>query len=153
MSKGFILMRWFHIWSQSWGGIIFYPYFGRKTAQKSLKSRSWSILTVFRPRHESNIIQAQIWDHIWNPLINTKLVDPNMKEKLKIYFLTSHSIFKISPLVSESKSKFYGRKWHCFIIHIPWHGISSENLEKVEFGEKWNALLGTEGVRLNAGNV
>ena len=34
-----------------------------------------------------------------------------------------------------------GEKWHCFVFRIPWHGISSENLEKVEFGEKWNALL------------
>ena len=22
-------------------------------------------------------------------------------------------------------------KWHCFVIHIPWHGISFENLEKL----------------------
>ena len=34
-----------------------------------------------------------------------------------------------------------GVKYHCFVIHIPWDGISSENLEKVDFGEKWNALL------------
>ena len=32
-------------------------------------------------------------------------------------------------------------KWHCFVTHNPWHGITSENLEKAEFGEKWNALM------------
>ena len=34
-----------------------------------------------------------------------------------------------------------GEKWHCYVIHILWHGISSESLENVEFGAKRNALL------------
>ena len=34
-----------------------------------------------------------------------------------------------------------GEKWHCFVLHILWQGISSRNLEKVQFGAKWNALF------------
>ena len=34
-----------------------------------------------------------------------------------------------------------GEKWHCFAICISWHRIGSKNLEKVEHGAKWNALM------------
>ena len=58
-----------------------------------------------------------------------------MKAGLKIYFLISRSIFNFLSVVREQKKQMR-EKWHCFVIHIPWHGISSENPEKVEFGEK-----------------
>ena len=54
-----------------------------------------------------------------------------MKAGLEIYFLASPNIFKNLSLVREPKKAiFMGAKWHCFVIHITWHGISSENLEK-----------------------
>ena len=38
------------------------------------------------------------------------LYTPNRKENSKIYFLASHSIFKISSVMHEPKKQFYGRK-------------------------------------------
>ena len=46
--------------------------------------------------------------------------------------------------ISFSRTKkpvFMAEKWHYFPIHIPWHGISSKNLEMFEHGAKWNALM------------
>ena len=48
---------------------------------------------------------------------------------------------KFYVLCTNQKKLFCGRKWHCRVTYIPWYGISSENLEKVEFGAKWNALM------------
>ena len=59
-----------------------------------------------------------------------------MKENLKIYFLASDGIFKISSLVRELKKQFLWEKMAFFVIYIPWQGIGSENLERVEFGAK-----------------
>ena len=65
-----------------------------------------------------------------------------MKVGLKIYFLASRSSFKIVCLVRDAnrKSSFYDRKMTLFYYSL-WNGIGSENMEKVGFGEKWNALL------------
>ena len=54
-----------------------------------------------------------------------------MKAGLNV--LGCYSIFKILYLVHKPKKQFYGGKWHYFVIHIPRHGITSKNLEKVEF--------------------
>ena len=46
--------------------------------------------------------------------------------KLDWIFWLSWYFQKKKYLVCEPKNSFYGRKWHCFGIHIPWHGIISE---------------------------
>ena len=61
-------------------------------------------------------------------------------------FLASPSLFsKIITCARTKKAVLLGEKWHCFVIHIPWHGVSSENLENVEFGAKWSALMVRSG--------
>ena len=42
---------------------------------------------------------------------------------------------------ANRRGRFYVIKWYCFVIHLLWHGISSENLKKNEFSEKWNSLV------------
>ena len=88
------------------------------------------------------IIQIQFWDHIWNLLIKTNLLDLQHVSGIVFFWGGDefHNIFEILSPVRKPKRRLWG-KWHCFVIHIPRHGISSENLEKVEFGAIWEALL------------
>ena len=88
---------------------------------------------VFWPIFGLNIIQTQLWDHIWNPLFTANLLDPNMKAGLKIYFLGCYSIFKVLSLVHKPKKQFYGGKWHFFCYSHPKAWDKLQNLEKVEF--------------------
>ena len=53
-----------------------------------------------------------------------------------IYFWLLIVLSKFNLLFANRKSSFYGKKWHYFVINIQWHGITSENVETVEFGEK-----------------
>ena len=60
-----------------------------------------------------------------------------MKAELKFRSLALPSIFKIVSLVREPKKQFLREKNDAvFGNQITWHGISSENQEKGEFGAK-----------------
>ena len=107
------------IWELRLDNIL--PLFGRKTAQKTLKSRSWPTLMVFRPKQVSNIIQTQVWDHIWNSLVKTNLFDTQYERKLEKLFLTYHSIFKILSLLREPKKQFLCEK-HDIVLLFTAHG-------------------------------
>ena len=54
-----------------------------------------------------------------------------MKQDRKIIIFGFPSIFKILSLVRETKKAVLWQKWRLFVIHMPWHGINSENLEKL----------------------
>ena len=112
-----------------------------KIHEKSLKSRSWSILTVFRKTKGSNIVTAQFQVHIRNFLIKAIILEPLYGGGNGIAFLDFLIFSKNYLLCANKKAVFIGAKWHCFAIHIPWHGISCKNLEKVEHGAKWNVKM------------
>ena len=111
----------------------------RDLLQKPLKNWVRCKMVKYYPRSGSNTIQAQFWDHIWSPLFKTFLLI-EYESGIVILFLASTNIFRIR-FVRKPKSTFYWRTWQCIAIHIPWHGICSENLEK--FGAKWKFLMCT----------
>ena len=85
-----------------------------------------SILRLYlKSLHQGDPFRLPLWKRVW-------------------YFLFWLSIVfsKFHLSCANQKAVAMGVKWHCFVIHIPSHGISSENLEKVEFGAKLNALIG-----------
>ena len=78
---------------------------------------------------------------MWNPLNKTNLLEPQYERKFD--FFASHGIlFYYFSCAKLKSSSFMGEKLHCSVIHIPWHGISSKNLEKVEFVEKMKYPIG-----------
>ena len=74
-----------------------WPMLWQKKTSKLSRITISTVLTVFRPKHGSNIIQTPFWDEIWNPLTKADLLDPNLKQILKLHFLGAHhSISKSS---------------------------------------------------------
>ena len=148
-SKKFALMRGSQIWSENWVWIIYDKYFGRKALKIDHNRNSNDFLVVIRPPWGSNIFQTQFWDNIFNPLINANILDPNMKAGLKIYWvplvLSKFYLWCANQRSIGWRTKealvFIWEKLPCFVTQIPCHRISSESLEKVEFGAKWNALM------------
>ena len=133
-------MREFQICSQNWAWIIFYPYFDRKTIK--MVRIVISMILFFFGQNRGKILSKLSSQIIFGIFSSSRTFQiHNMKQNLKIYFWGFHSIFIISSLVRELKKQFlWEKKSRCFVIYVPWHGISSENPEKVEFGEKQNAL-------------
>ena len=131
----FLLIRGFQIWSQNWVWIIFQPYLSKKKLQKIIlvyfDGFSVKIWVKYYP---NSVLRSYL-----NPFIKTSLLDRQYVRKFEK--MAFHSIFKISSHVQEPKMQFLRWKWHRFVFHISWHGISSANLEKVEFGEKWKPLF------------
>ena len=96
------------------------PLFWLKNCPKTVEIAILVYFDGFSAKHESDIIQAQFWDHIWNPLIKTNLLDPiPILKKIWNLFFDIHSIFKISFLVREPKKQFYGRKMSLFCYLHP----------------------------------
>ena len=143
-SKGFVFMTGLGIWSQNWVWIIFDPYFGQKNTKKSLKSRFRSIVTV-SGQNMGQILSKRNSDTRFGIHSSRGTLEiPNRKrDYFSIVFFS-----KFGLLCADQKCSFIGEKWHFIAIHIPWHGIRSENLENVEFGNKWNALLSVAFVDL-----
>ena len=128
--------------------------------------------TLFGPKHCWKIVEIRIlvyfdgflaktWVKYYPSSILIPCLESSHQEEsfgpsmwfFVFYFDFLHTIvFLIFYLLCVNwKSSFYWRKMAFFVIHIPLHVISSRNLEKVEFGEKWKALLGTGGIRLYPG--
>ena len=139
-------MRGFHIWSQKLVLMIFDPHFRQKHRQnrcfvKNSQNRDFYYFwVVYQPKQGQNI--SQYSETTFGILSSMRTLQTKKKKRNENFIFCLPLVFsKILSLVREQKKQFYGTKWHCFLIHIPWHGISSETLEKVEFGAKWNALM------------
>ena len=63
-------------------------------------------------------------------LTSRRVYLPQYEGGLTTVFLGSPVLKKIISSARTEKS-FVGQKCHCFITHISWHGISSENMEKL----------------------
>ena len=129
-------MRGLQIWSQNWAWNIFDSCFGRTTV-KIDQDRDFNDFVFFFTKIGLKYYPSSIlWTNL-NTLIKTKLLNP----QIEIFFYLLPIVFsKFYFLCANEKAVFMEEKRYCFVIHIPWHRISSENLEKVKFGEKWNAL-------------
>ena len=79
--------------------------------------------------HQGDHFRLPMWKREWNFMFWLTLVFS------KFYLLCANK---------QTKS-FMGEKWRCSAIHMPWHGISSKNLKKVDHGAKSNALMVRSG--------
>ena len=116
-----------HIWPtnhQNRQKLRFQRFFGDISVKIGVKHYPNSIL---RPYLESSHQGERFRPPVW---------------KRDLFFFSFPLLFSkfYFSCANRKKRLFMGEKWH-FVIHIPWHRISSENPEKVEFAEKWNALL------------
>ena len=97
--------------------------FWRKMGENLQNRVFYQFSTVFfLSKREVNVIRFQFWDQIWNPLINMHFIDPKMKEKLQLYFLTSHCNFKTLVTRGRVGMKIL-EKWNmplCFRRYRAW---------------------------------
>ena len=124
-------MRRHHLLSQNWVWIIFDPCFGKKTTTENrwnldsglcwrfFVAKEWvkyypnSILRPYLESfHQGEPVTSPIWKRDW--------------------FFLSLVFSKFYLLCTNQKSSSYGRKWHCFDIHIPWYEMVRDLLRKPE---------------------
>ena len=117
--------------------------------KKKLKNRPESQFQRFLGVFSAKIATKYYRSLILEPYLDSSRHDepfepPIWKKIWKFIFLLSIIFSKFNLMCANRTSSVYGRKWHCFVIHIRWYETTSENLKKVEFSEKWNALMSSQ---------
>ena len=105
-----------------------------------LKSRFWSILFYLFCQNMFHIFSQLNFETRFGNLSSRDVCRPECETEIKALFLAP-SMFRILSIMGEPKNGIYERKMALFCHSHSMHGISSENLEKLEFVAEGHMLV------------